>query len=213
MNDSYNHPSVTQWSTRVQVDRWREGDGNALGRLADRFRPLVRYRIQQNRAFPQLADQVSVEDVEQEVWARILKSGVRAFERNDQRHGFVAWLGQLTDSTVIDLVRRMGREKRGGGKRPGVLDTLAAAQKLRRPGQASQASPTGNARAAEFEELARSVLSERELQAWTWVVMEEYTSTEAALGLDSTPSAVRSLLVRARAKLQEAMQERRSSNE
>jgi RNA polymerase sigma factor (sigma-70 family) len=209
MNQYMNQSSVTYWSTQIQVDQWRQGDPDALGRLADRFSPLVRFRIQGSRTFGRLKDHLTVEDIEQELWARVLKSGAEAFEARGIPHGFVAWLGQLTDSTMVDLLRGIEREKRGGGQQPHALDTMAQAQQLRRPGQRSEVSPTAEARIAEFEELAREVLSERELKAWMWVVLENYTSAEAALGLDTTPAAVRSLLVRSRSKLQSALESRK----
>lgn len=197
--------SQTLWSTQWQVKQWQAGDPDALGRLSQRFAPLVRSRIQGSRTWSRLRTYSSVDDAEQEVWARVLNSGPRSFELREQRHAFVAWLAHLVDSTLIDMLRREERAKRGGGNVPSPLDTAAAAQMLKRPGQGQLLSPTIEARLSEFDQMAKKILGERELKAWRWVVLENYTSGEAALGLDCSAAAVRSLLVRSRSKLQEAL--------
>jgi RNA polymerase sigma factor (sigma-70 family) len=197
------HPS--QFSTREHVQCWQDGEGAALGRLCERLGPLLRYRIQNNRNWPKVQRQHSLEDVEQEVWARVIGSGPGAFQPTEAKRAFVSWLGQIADAALVDLIRQAEAAKRGGGDQPGVLDSLAEAQRLRRPGQLASLSPTAQARIGEFEQVALKVLNERELKAWKWVVLENYTSTEAAMALDCTAAAIRSLLVRSRGKLKEAL--------
>ena len=195
--------SGTLWSTQVHVDRWQQGDQEALGLLALRFSPLVRFRARAHSAWGSLAGRFTIDDVEQEVWARLLRQGADKFTAEESGK-FAAWLGQVVDSTVIDLVRRDKAKKRGGDEQVEALDSIVALQKLRRPGGHSLLSPSGEVRLGEFEAKARQVLNERELKAWTWCVLEGYTTTEAAMGLACTSAAVRSLLLRSRSKLQEA---------
>jgi DNA-directed RNA polymerase specialized sigma24 family protein len=199
------------WSTQVQVGLWQDGDKEALGRISQRFAPLVRYRIQGHRTWPKLQRLLGLEDVEQELWARVLRSGPAAFVTSGKTGAFVAWLAQIADSTLIDLLRGAEAQKRGGEQSPEFIDSRIEAQKMRRPGQMTLLSPTAEARLGEFEALAGKVLTDREMKAWRWVVLEGYTSGEAAMGLDTTAAAVRSLLVRSRSKLQEILQPPKSS--
>lgn len=208
MNQNSHPPHSSLLSTQHHVECWRNGDQDALGRLCERLGPLLRHRIEFHRNWGRLRSLYSVEDVKQEVWTRVVRSGPGSFEPTDARRAFVSWLAQICDATLVDLIRQADAGKRGGGQRPVTLDSAAADLRLRRPGQARTLSPTTEARLSDFEQVARRVLTERELKAWQWVVLENYTSTEAAMGLDSSPAAVRSLLVRSRSKLQEALSKR-----
>ena len=201
---SGNSSSSITWVTEQYVEDWQNGHAEALGALCQRFSPLVRYRIRNSTQWATLNANWSLDDLVQEVWARILGSDSTSFTPSG-KGSFAAWLGRLTDSTLTDLIRRKQALKRGGGQEHGDLDTQAEKEARLFPGAAIPESPTGEARFSEFERVAGQVLNERELKAWKWVALLGYTSEETAMGLSTTPAAVRSLLVRSRAKLQKAL--------
>jgi RNA polymerase sigma factor (sigma-70 family) len=192
------HGSQLQ-STRFYIERWHEGDRQALGTLWERFTPLLEHRVRNHREWPALSA-CGVEDVAQEVWARIISAPAESFEAEGPG-SFVAWLGKVTDRTVTDLVRRRNALKRGGGAREDELDSRAASGDRAVPGQPRDLGPGAQARVADFERLAAETLNERELKAWTWIAILGFTTEEVAFGLATTPGAVRNLLRRSRLKL------------
>ena len=206
MTEPEPHPE-SLFSTRVELAEWQKGDADALGRIYTRFEPLVSARIRYSKNWPALQERTTIEDAQQEVWARVLRSGPNAFELREEG-GFAGWLGHLVDSTLVDLLRRASAQKRGAGKAGDAFDTAADALRRRIPGQASLTHASVHARAAEFEAMAEHVLGEKEAKVWRWVVLEGYTSEEAALGLGGTAASVRGILLRSRRKLQQALAER-----
>ncbi len=185
--------------TGFYVERWLDGDRQALGTLWKRFTPLVLSRIRHHSSWSSVQN-LSVEDAAQEVWTKILAAPENAFTPAGEG-SFVAWLGKVTDSTVTDLVRRGTALKRGAGARAEVLDTRAKGMVCNMPGQNQELGPAASARVAEFEAIAGEVLGERERLAWTWVAILGLTTEEAAFGLGTTSGAVRNLLRRSRVKL------------
>jgi RNA polymerase sigma factor (sigma-70 family) len=193
-------------STERIVKRWRAGDGEAFGSLIQRLGPLLKVRIRWHAGWRVLARKLSLEDLEHEVWARVLESGAEAY-RSQGKGSFMAWLGRLADCTLTDLQRFQSARKRGGANLdPQGIDSRADREALRLPGASPEPTPTHDLRAAEIRSLAGSVLSERERQIWTWVALDGYTAQEVAFGLSTTSSSVRGVLLRSRKKLQDALQ-------
>ena len=187
-------------STAFQVSRWQAGDQVAFGVLHERFAPLLKRRVLRNRAWSALIGRLQVEDVVQEIWARVIPSVQKSFTPSG-RGSFLAFLGRLSDRTVIDLARIQRAYKRGGFDAEQPLQTNAEPRASRMRGLPAVETPTSHARCAELETIARKFLGDREYQAWELVEMQGYAAEEAGLAMRCSDSAVRGLLLRGRAKL------------
>jgi len=195
-------------STQVYVERWRDGDPQALGRLASRLEAALAHRIRCHKLFAALSRDASIDDLTQEVWTRLFATGADAYTHRG-KGSFLAWLGSLADSTLTDLYRRKEAKKRGAGKNPGALNTRAERDARAMPGATPQQTPSQVAQLHEFERVARTVLTERELKVWTWTFLLGYTSEETAFGLSTTSSAVRGVLLRSKSKMEDALRKHR----
>jgi len=183
------------WCTDLRVARWQGGDEGAFGDLHRRFAPLLEKRVSFHHLWP-LLHGVQVGDVVQEVWLAV--SSARDDFTPSGTGSFYAWVGKIADNTVIELFRRQTARKRGGGK-PGEPLTEASDERVvTRPGGPTAETPTSCARVSELHDLAREVLSDRQLLAWDLVEMRGYSRDEAGLALGCSASAVRGLLKRAR---------------
>jgi RNA polymerase sigma factor (sigma-70 family) len=186
--------------TELPLEQWRAGDGAAFAQLEQRFQPLLRERIRRHRAWSLLVPHCDLDDVLQEVWVRALPAARTAFH-NRGRGSLMAFLGTIADHVVIDLARRGTARKRGEGKAQSPASNFDICDAAR-PGRSAPVTPTGFARTNELTALARTALSEREFAAWELVEMQGFGPDEAALALRcKSSSAVRGLLLRARAKL------------
>lgn len=186
--------SVTRTATLLRL--MLAGDLPAQRRLFERHRPMLAARAARSAAMGVLRRHVSAEDLVGEVYLRALESGcLLRFE--DRGPGSLdGLLLTLLDRVIADACRRHGAVKRGANVRrvdgdPSDMTAL----------QASDPSPTGLARASELEALCRQHLSEREWEAFRLVQCDGLSAVEAAERLGSTDSAVRGLLLRARARL------------
>lgn len=180
--------------------RWQAGDVTAFELLHRRFAPLLAARVTHSKIWPMLRGRFSVDDVVQEVWTRVVPAVKRSFTPAGP-NSFLAFLATVADRTMVDLARRQSASKRGEGENVGRLDTSCEREGARPPGAGIPETPTSSARRTELEEIARVELSERELQAWELVELQGYSAGEAALALACSDSAVRGLLLRARARL------------
>ncbi|MBX3465195.1 MAG: sigma-70 family RNA polymerase sigma factor [Planctomycetes bacterium] len=191
-------PDPTPPPTRAYLDAWKAGNEQSFAGLQGRFTPLLRRRIRRHPSWPALKDHWQVDDALQQLWTNALPALRTKFQHNGPG-SLEAYLGRICDDTVTSLVRSHLAQKRGrGGPRPLPTDFDAAAPK---PGAAAPVSPTSEARASEFAQLARAVLTDREHEAWELVELQGFTSEEAAVALDASAAAVRGLLLRARARL------------
>lgn len=164
-----------------------------------RFAPLLAARVRRSKLWPALEPRYQLDDVVQEVWARVIPVARKSF-RPSGAGSFLAFLGTLCDRCMVDLARRGTARKRGEGEQPHSLDARSDGKDATPAGGRSE-TPTSHARCSELEEIARTVLGERELAAWEQVELQDYTAPEAGLALDCSDAAVRGLLLRARAKL------------
>ena len=193
-------------STLLYLERWRNGSERALEDLYHRVAPLLRHRLETSRITVALRARWGIDDLINEVWTVVLEA------RNEFRDfgpgSFAAWLACLADRTLVNLSRRDQAQKRGGNRDPLPIDLTGDVSRRRFPGESVRPSPSDCAQTNEFLDFASQVLQPRELQAWVWVVFCGYTSEEAALGMATSGAAVRSLLVRSRRRLQEALRAR-----
>ena len=186
--------------TDLHVARWQAGDETAFEILYRRFAPLILMRVRRNRLWPMLEPKLQPDDVVQEIWARVVPAAKQSFTPSGPG-SFLAFLGKITERTLVDLLRTASAMKRGAGEKARPLDTQCERDGRRLPGLSAPETPTSRARVSELEEVAQKALSERELEAWELVEMQDYSAAEAGLAMDCSGSAVRSLLLRGRAKL------------
>lgn len=90
-------PSVEQMLSIVRNDR------HALGRLLERYRPVLLLRC---RGVERIAD-ISAEDVVQHTFSEICRA-IEDF-RGTTEPEFEAWIGRIHQNRFIDLLRRNGR--------------------------------------------------------------------------------------------------------
>ncbi|MBK8976285.1 MAG: sigma-70 family RNA polymerase sigma factor [Planctomycetes bacterium] len=188
------------WNTTLQVERWQAGDPGAFELLHGRFAPLVRRRLQRHESWPIVARRMQIDDAAQEVWTRAIGASQCAFTP----HGpgsFAAFLGAITDHTLVDLLRGASAQKRGGHAAIEALETGWERRAQPPPNGGALETPTGRARSNELLRIAAQELSERELEAWRMVEIEGYTTDEAGLALGCSGSAVRGLMLRSRQRL------------
>ncbi len=188
------------WNTARHLADWRNGDPAAFAALHEHFTPLLHHRIRNTPAWHLLSHHLTLDDVTQEIWARAVPAANRNYT-NVGPGSFLAFLGTIADRTLVDLARTHKARKRGGAHNTHSLQPDDEAHSVPRPQQHHEESPTSHARANELEQLARDTLSPREHAAWDLVELQGFTGDEAALALHCTASAVRGLLLRARAKL------------
>ena len=186
--------------TDLHVARWQAGDETAFEILHRRFAPLILMRVRRNRLWPMLKPKFQPDDVVQEIWARVVPATKQSFTPSGPG-SFLAFLGKITERTLVDLLRTASAMKRGAGEKAHPLDTQCERHSQRLPGLSTPETPTSRARVSELEEVALKTLSEREFEAWELVEMQDYSAAEAGLAMECSDSAVRSLLLRGRAKL------------
>ena len=191
------------------IRRFRDGDGDALGALFDRYERLLQARAQ--RWLPaRLERKVSIADVIQET--RII-----AFDR---RRDFVGDGGDQFRNWLLGIVenraRKAVRHHAGAAKR----DAFREVSRGQRPDTArlpgAEASPSQHAMAAELMELARRALSalpddyRRILQ----LTREEHVSlAEAARRMGRTREAAKRLRSRALLRFTDEFRKLRGSDD
>jgi len=110
------------------------------------------------------------------------------------------YLGAILDSAVLDLVRRQGAVRRGGGERVGSMQSQGdRTSSLRVPDAAP--TPTSEARAAEVAARIEALLPPREFVVWRLRHNAGLDFPEIGRRLDISADAARALHGRARARL------------
>ncbi|MBL9078403.1 MAG: RNA polymerase sigma factor [Planctomycetes bacterium] len=184
--------------TAKLLARWRSGDEQAFGELAERLSPLLESRIRRQPGWRSLQGHFQINDVLQDVWARALPA-VRGKFDCVGRGALLGFLCTVADRTIVDLERARRSQKRGGGdvsRMPTGYEPAAAM-----PGAPAPESPTSRSRFSELACIAREVLTEREHEAWELVEVHGFTAEEAAVPMNCSSSSVRGLLLRSRAKI------------
>lgn len=186
------------WCTDVRVARWQGGDDGAFGELYLRFAPLLERRVGFHRLWPLLRG-LQKSDVVQEVWLAVSRS--RDEFTPSGSGSFFAWVGKIADNTVVQLLRRQCAAKRGVEVTGEGLEGAPEQGVVPRPGLPALETPTSVARVSELHDLAREVMNDRQFLAWDLIEIRGYSREEAGLALGCSTSAVRGLLLRARAAL------------
>ncbi|MCA8960359.1 MAG: sigma-70 family RNA polymerase sigma factor [Planctomycetes bacterium] len=107
--------------------RAARGDDTALGRLIERAAPTVRSNLRGSIPTRWQA-LVTIDDALQEAYTEAFLSFHRW--RPESSGAFVHWLTRLTRNNLIDAVRALETEKRGGRRRRARLDPEASAIEL-----------------------------------------------------------------------------------
>lgn len=189
--------------THKLIARYLEGDRVAEHGLFKKHSELLLNRARAHPWMSGLRAHLSPEDVVDEVFLRALSSGLlREFDARS-RGSLKRVLFKILDRVLVDLFRRHGAVKR---RLPPLLS--GSGEEAENPKWSLEAlvpsdttTPTSNARATELLELCRQHLSPREWEVWRRVEVDGLGADGTAQALGLTPSAVRSLMFRARAKL------------
>jgi RNA polymerase sigma factor (sigma-70 family) len=196
--------------TRELLARYLAGDFVAETKLFERHRAALLAKARNHPRLRAVERDVTAEDVVQEVLWRVLSSGMlRSFEDRG-RGSLEAALTTILERTLVDTGRRFGARKRGGGDVKVSLDAARPGRRGRRDSLTSEhTTPTSNARMSELVEICERVLEPREREAWTLVEMKGFDAEQTATVLGTSASVVRSLVLRARAKLVRALGDER----
>jgi len=184
------------------------GDRTALERLL-----LVEFGAVQQHIARQIPDwqrgAVSVEDLLQDTFAQAFRDiGQFDFRSERSLHG---WLCTIADHRLQDLIRRLRRKKRGGGRATtqapadGSRSSLMELATLVSDGgdSPSQSAARGEVVQAVHVGLASLPDDQREAVRRRFVERQDYVA--AAKGMGRSPEAVRSLVYRAKHSLREFM--------
>lgn len=183
---------------QVWLEQAREGDKTAFGQLIEAYQTPV-----YNLAYRMLGNAGEAEEAAQEAF-------IRAYTRLDSydpAHKFSTWLLSITSNYCIDLIR----------KRRAVLLSL---DEPLPPHPAlhsdNNEGPEAQVVAREREQMVQAMLSSLPSEYREAVVLRywyDMSYEEIAVVQDTTVSAVKSRLFRARRQLVEATQERETAGE
>jgi RNA polymerase sigma-70 factor (ECF subfamily) len=184
------------------------GDRTALERLLlDEFGTVQRHI---ERSLPDwLRNAVSVEDVLQDTFSQAFRD-IGEFELRSER-SLRAWLCTVADHRIQDLIRRLRRKKRGGGREPvrpsvdadhGSLVELAALLSDRGDSPSQSAARDEVVQAIQ---VGLSSLPDDQREAVRRHFMERQNYVAAAKAMGRSPEAVRSLVYRAKQSLRDFM--------
>lgn len=202
---------MTDSTDHALLQRARDGDKDALTELLHLYDAEVRLDVQ--RRLPQRWQSLlSVDDVLQQTYAktilairRFVPSGVRAFP---------AWLKKLAQFHLIEAIRALEADKRGGAARkleprPGSDSYTALFEQL--TGIGTQTTPSRGAIRAEQRQALQAALAQ--LPEHYHLVVRRYdlegcAIDEIATEMQRSPGAVHLLRVRAHARLRELLEQR-----
>lgn len=142
-----------------------------------------------------LRTQLDPTDILQEVWVAAHRH-CKTFDSRGNDALF-AWLATITRSKIIELVRRKNRDKRSGGHLMEPLSGKDAMRNLLRLASSDLRSPSGEARLTETNmmlHVAMEELAPNRRQALELRYVDECETTEIAQIMETTESAVRSLI-------------------
>jgi RNA polymerase sigma-70 factor (ECF subfamily) len=147
---------------------------------------------------------VSVEDLLQDTFAQAFRD-IGQFDFRSER-SLRAWLCTIADHRLQDLIRRLRRKKRGGGRAKTLPPSDAndslfelATLVTDRGDSPSQAAARGEVVQAVHIGLASLPEDQREAVRRRYVERQDYN--DAAKAMDRSPEAVRSLVYRAKQSL------------
>ncbi|MAF66318.1 MAG: hypothetical protein CMJ84_11765 [Planctomycetes bacterium] len=143
------------------------------------------------------------EDIAQGLWVSLFrKDSLAGFE--DRGEGSLrAWLNCCLESYLVDTLRMLNAECRGGGALPAALEGGSAST----PGPVPASplpGPSTLVRFSEWAQRCRLALTPREYRVWCLRVDHEFGFEEIGERLDITPAAARGLHHRAIERLRAA---------
>ncbi|MBI4585870.1 MAG: sigma-70 family RNA polymerase sigma factor [Planctomycetes bacterium] len=182
------------------------GDRSALTALLERYSPAVRQKLA--GAIPaQWQSVLSLDDVMQEAYIDAILD-IRQLKA-DNGEAFLAWLTTLANRTLLDTLRMLGAEKRGGDRRrihpsTGGDSTTTLYQSLV---EASSTASRGAARKEALEALEQALgqLPEIYRQVVRLYDLEGLTAKEVGELVERSPGAVFMLRARAHRRLREIL--------
>lgn len=178
------------------IERAVEGDRSALESLLERSQGRLR-RIATRLVGPRLRERVSVSDIVQSCYVEIIRS-IRGF-RDTSEGSFEAWSRKVLENGVRRKCRYFSAEKRAGETDDTSLESEPA-------GSAPTPSRAAvNAESLQRLERAMTRLSDEHREIVRMRIIEGKPHDEIAAALGRSPTAVRMLLSRARAKLSLAL--------
>jgi RNA polymerase sigma-70 factor (ECF subfamily) len=185
--------------TQHLLSRFRQGDGEALGRLYgryfDRLQTVVHARIG-----PRLRSKLESTDVVQEAFLASLR-GLGTFEYTGEG-AFFHFLCKLAENRIRDLADHYAAQKRDGRReRPLELRTPSA-ESVYGPLNELATFTTPATKAARREEVNRllgaiDALPDQQREALILTRYEDLSFNDAACAMGKTPDAVRMLVARA----------------
>ena len=140
------------------------------------------------------------EDLAQEVIRRMLDSGLLNRFEDHGPGSLRRALGSILDRVIWDRLRRAGALKRSADVLGMSCDDGGGALLPEVPASSSEPTPSSSARAAEFREKAKALLSGVEWEVFR-LSLEGLNSVEIASRLGKADSTVREAHARAKAKL------------
>lgn len=191
------------------LDRAREGDREALGRLLDRQRPRLA-RMIALRLDPRLGRRLDVSDVIQEVQLRATRR--RAELPRESGVPFYLWLRALAAQTLVDLHRRhliaRGRDVRREAEPPPAAFGAVSSQALAGEIAGTATAPDLAAGRAEHRQrvwIALDALEPLDREVLALRHFEQLSNAETARALGIGPSAASKRYVRALRRLSGVM--------
>ena len=170
------------------------------------FHKLWRFLIERTRrspTWPAVKRYMEVEDAAQGLWLTIFsRDSLAGFE--DRGEGSLrAWLACCLEHYLVDTLRRLNAERRGGGAlqvplEGGKSSTFGMVPASPEPG------PSTMVRFADWAQRCRQVLTPREHRIWCLRVDNELSFKEIGERLDITPAAARGVHHRAIERLRTA---------
>jgi RNA polymerase sigma-70 factor (ECF subfamily) len=212
-NSSGQERPIDRTSAGTELQQQLIADAIAGNRTALERLLILEFGAVQRHITQQLPDWlrgvVSVEDLLQDTFAQAFRD-IGQFDFRSE-HSLRAWLCTIADHRLQDLIRRLRRKKRGGGRMPtrqrveadrSSLVDLAAL--LSDGGDSpSQAAARGEVVQAVHVGLASLPEDQREAVRRRYLERQDYVA--AAKAMDRSPEAVRSLVYRAKHSLRDFM--------
>lgn len=177
------------------LDRARAGSPEALDTALREILPSLDRRAS-DLLGGWLAGRVGASDVLQEALVEVVRS-IGNFG-GTTRPEFATWVHRIVDRAALRVHRYLTAKKRRPPSSPSGLEALAATL---RP---NVATPSGEARASEFEDLCRKAIAELTIDqrlVVERVLLAGDDIDDVASDFGRTPDATRALLARARARL------------
>lgn len=200
---------MSQISAELIADA-KSGDVRSLQILLVRCAPTIRTHLNHRIRGNEFAIEIAVDDLMQETFASAVKS--IADLRSDEPAKFVTWIRKIADNVHLEEIRKLATKRRGADVRrrnraamPGgsTIDLIVELE----DGKRSPSSGVALEEAVRRLKLAIHRLPEDQRRVIELCYERGMTRTEAADVLDKSDEAVRSLVLRAKKKLRDFLED------